>query len=168
MEHRHIVSGTSVEAVRELLIQRQFLEAFSDEVGVTLGDIDMSDTGNPACATMPWEFHTDIDGIPSLARKFLPRSVHVLWTQEWRDDASGLLRVDLSGKPSAVCTGDATLIQQQNDVNYTVLTTTKTSLHWPMAGKVGSMINKDLVGWILTVQVRVLRRQLGIVEPGTA
>ena len=38
-------------------------------------------------------------------------------------------------------------------------TSTKASLPFPLAGKVQSMIDKDLVGWILSVQARVLARR---------
>ncbi len=53
------------------------------------------------------------------------------------------------------------MAQDGDDVHYTVVTETKTSgVPWPLGGKVESMINKDLVGWILSVQARVANREI--------
>lgn len=161
MEHRAVIESTTVEAVQELLSQHAFLEAFAAEVGVTAGDIDITQTGRSVEAAMPWEFRTDKAGIPSLAQKFLPREVHLNWWQQWRTgEAAGDIKVELDGRPAATCTGQASLRQNGDDVEYLVITQTRThGVPWPLGGKVESMINKDLVGWILSVQARVANRE---------
>jgi hypothetical protein len=82
------------------------------------------------------------------------------WWQQWKhSDPDGDIRVELHGRPAATCTGRASLSQNGDDVEYVVVTETKTSgVPWPLGGKVESMINKDLVGWILSVQARVANR----------
>lgn len=161
MEHRAVIESTTVEAVQELLSQHAFLEAFAKEVGVTTGDIDITEESDGVEAQMPWEFRTDKAGIPSLAQKFLPQEVKLTWWQQWStDEPTGSVRVDLEGKPAATCTGQARLTQSGDDVEYVVITETKTSgVPWPLNGKVESMINKDLVGWIISVQARVANRE---------
>lgn len=161
MEHRTVIESTTVEAVQELLSRHAFLEAFAKEVGVQTDGIDITEADSAVQAQMPWEFRTDRAGIPSLAQKFLPQQVRLTWWQEWRtDQPTGDIRVDLEGKPAAICTGTASLRQNGDDVEYTVITETKTSgVPWPLNGKVESMINKDLVGWILSVQARVANRE---------
>jgi hypothetical protein len=160
MEHRAVIESTTVEAVQQLLSQHAFLEAFAAEVGVASGDIDVTDQGDKVEATMPWSFRTDRAGIPSLAQKFLPKEVHLDWWQEWNPDGTGAIKVNLDGTPAATCTGQASLHQDGDDVQYLVITETKTrGVPWPLNGKVESMINKDLVGWILSVQARVANRE---------
>ena len=161
MEHRAVIESTTVEAVRKLLSEHAFLEAFAEEVGVTAGPIDISEEDGSVEATMPWAFRTDAAGIPSLAQKFLPQEVQLNWWQAWRtSEAQGDIRVELDGRPAATCTGKASLTQNGDDVEYLVVTETRTSgVPWPLGGKVESMINKDLVGWILSVQARVANRE---------
>lgn len=161
MEHRAVIESTTVEAVQKLLSEHAFLEAFAKEVGVDTGEIDISKTDDAVEAQMPWQFRTDKAGIPSLAQKFLPKEVHLSWWQEWKTDApDGSIRVELDGKPAATCTGNASLSQQGDDVEYVVITETTThGVPWPLNGKIESMINKDLVGWILQVQARVANRE---------
>lgn len=161
MEHRAVIESTTVEAVQKLLSEHAFLEAFAKEVGVDTGKIDISKESDAVEAQMPWAFRTDKAGIPSLAQKFLPKEVHLTWWQEWKDtEPSGSIRVELDGTPAATCTGDARLSQNGDDVEYVVTTETKThGVPWPLNGKIESMINKDLVGWILEVQARVANRE---------
>lgn len=161
MEHREVIQDTTVEAVRTLLSQHAFLQAFAQEVGVTAGPIDISTKPESVEASMPWAFRTDVAGIPSLAQRFLPKEVQLNWWQAWRcDEAQGDIRVDLDGRPAATCTGRASLTQSGQDVEYLVVTSTQTrGVPWPLGGKVEDMINKDLVGWILSVQARVANRQ---------
>lgn len=161
MEHRATIAATTVEAVQHLMSQHAFLEAFAKEVGVNTGEIDITEQPDAVEAQMPWEFRTDRAGIPSLAQKFLPQEVQLTWWQEWKHSApSGDIRVELRGRPAATCTGRASLSQNGDDVEYVVVTETKThGVPWPLGGKVESMINKDLVGWILSVQARVADRQ---------
>jgi hypothetical protein len=161
MEHRAILQSTTVEAVRELLSEHAFLEAFAKEVGVTPGPIDVNDEPGAVEASMPWAFRTDKAGIPSLAQKFLPQEVHLNWWQSWHtSDPSGAIKVELTGHPAATCTGQASLRQDGDDVEYLVVTQTRThGVPWPLGGKIESMINKDLVGWILSVQARVANRE---------
>ena len=161
MEHRAVIESTTVEAVQQLLSQHAFLEAFAKEVGVTAGDIDIEQESEAVAASMPWAFRTDKAGIPSLAQRFLPKEVELLWWQQWRNsEPDGDIKVELHGSPAATCTGKATLAQKGDDVEYLVVTETKThGVPWPLGGKVESMINKDLVGWILSVQARVANRE---------
>ena len=161
MEHKAVIESTTVEAVQRLLSEHAFLEAFAAEVGVTPGDIDVSEQPHAVEATMPWAFRTDKAGIPSLAQRFLPQEVQLVWWQEWKTaEPSGDIRVELHGRPAATCTGRASLSQSGDDVEYVVVTETRTSgVPWPLGGKVESMINKDLVGWILSVQARVANRE---------
>lgn len=161
MEHRAVIESTTVEAVQELLSRHAFLEAFAEEVGVTPGAVEITQEPHAVEASMPWAFRTDKAGIPSLARKFLPQEVQLTWWQQWKTNApAGDIRVELDGRPAATCTGKATLQQDGDDVRYVVVTETKThGVPWPVGGKVESMINKDLVGWILSVQARVANRE---------
>lgn len=161
MEHRAVIESTTVEAVQKLLSEHAFLEAFAGEVGVTAGDIDITRNDGSVEASMPWAFRTDKAGIPALAQKFLPQEVHLNWWQAWQTDAAaGDIKVELDGRPAATCTGTATLRQNGDDVEYLVVTETRThGVPWPLGGKVESMINKDLVGWILSVQARVANRE---------
>ena len=77
---------------------------------------------------MPWAFRTDRAGIPSLAQKFLPQEVQLDWWQQWKhSDPDGDIRVELHGRPAATCTGRASLSQNGDDVEYVVVTETKTS-----------------------------------------
>jgi hypothetical protein len=162
MEHKAVIESTTVEAVQQLLSEHAFLEAFAKEVGVTTGEIAVTEQADAVEATMPWAFRTDKAGIPSLAQKFLPQEVQLQWWQEWKTNApDGDIRVELHGRPAATCTGSARLSQNGDDVEYVVVTQTKTNgVPWPLGGKVESMINKDLVGWILSVQARVANREV--------
>jgi hypothetical protein len=162
MEHRATIESTTVEAVQQLMSEHAFLEAFAREVGVNTGEIDIAEQSDAVEATMPWQFRTDRAGIPSLAQRFLPQEVHLTWWQQWKHNhPSGDIRVDLDGRPAATCTGTASLSQNGDDVEYVVITETKTrGVPWPLGGKVESMINKDLVGWILSVQARVANREI--------
>lgn len=161
MEHRAVLESTTVEAVQKLLSEHAFLEAFAKEVGVTPGLIDVTQETGEVQASMPWVFRTDKAGIPSLAQRFLPKEVHLNWWQSWRTtDPTGDIKVELSGTPAATCTGQASLRQEGADVEYLVVTETRThGVPWPLGGKIESMINKDLVGWILSVQARVANRE---------
>jgi len=160
MEHRAVIESTTVEKVQQLLNEHAFLEAFAKEVGVTPGPIEVDEEAQIVTTTMPWAFRTDKAGIPSLAQKFLPKEVHLVWQQQWQDDATGHITVELDGTPAATCTGKATLTQNGDHVDYLVVTQTKThGVPWPINGKIESSINKDLVGWILSVQARVANRE---------
>lgn len=160
MEHKAVISSTTVQSVQQLLSEHAFLEAFAKEVGVTAGDIDITHESDGIQASMPWAFRTDKAGIPSLAQKFLPREVELVWWQQWQNvEPDGDIRVELHGRPAATCTGRARLSQNGDDVEYLVTTETRTNgVPWPLGGKIESMINKDLVGWILSVQARVANR----------
>lgn len=161
MEHHATIAATTVDAVQQLMSQHAFLEAFAKEVGVNTGEIDITEQSDAVQAQMPWEFRTDRAGIPSLAQRFLPQQVQLTWWQQWQHSApDGDIRVELRGRPAATCTGRASLSQNGDDVEYLVVTETKTNgVPWPLGGKVESMINKDLVGWILSVQARVANRE---------
>lgn len=157
MEHNATLMGTTVEFLRLLLVTEQFQHDFAQEVGVDMERLSVQ----PDRVEMAWQFSTQKDGIPSLAKKLLPPTVNLTWDQEWTSQTAGGLLVRLTGTPSAKCTGEAQLLQAGDDVTYAVTTETKTNLPWPVGGRVESMINKDLVGWILRVQVRVAQRHIG-------
>lgn len=167
MKHTSKLQGASPAVVRAEFTSEAFLLAFSEEVGVTSGELTLSDDGAHS-ADMPWVFPTNRPGIPSLARKLLPAEVHLDWHQEWgpADGApiTGVIHVELHGTPSATVRATTRLAAAGSDTAYEVDTQTKTSLRWPVAGTVESTIDKELVGWILQVQSRVARRRLGLPE----
>ncbi len=151
------------DVVLSELISEEFLLAFAEEVGVEVDDLVVGTSGDDAVAKMLWQFSTDKDGIPSLAKKMLPGEVRLSWAQSWGTltdgVAAGTLEVNLLGNPKAVSNGTATLTAAGDGCTLATSTTTKASLPFPIAGKVQSMIDKDLVGWILSVQARVLTRR---------
>lgn len=145
------------------LISEDFLHAFATEVGVEVDSLTCDTTGERAVATMQWRFSTAKPGIPELAQKLLPDQVRLSWAQEWGpltdDGAEGSLEVHLLGSPKATSLGTSRLIVASDGSTLATSTSTKASLPFPLAGKVQSMIDKDLVGWILSVQARVLARR---------
>lgn len=166
MEHTSQFPDVDIQAVWQEITAPEFLMAFALEVGVEAEGIEQSREDDEHVAAMPWSFHTDRPGIPSLAQKLLPKRVKLDWRQRWApvtgESAAGQVDVKLYGNPSANVVGQSSLAESAGGVTYVVLTQTKTSLRWPVAGKVEGMIDKDLVGWILSVQARVLRRRLGL------
>jgi hypothetical protein len=142
-----------------------FLRAFAAEVGVTVEALTCGSDGDRAVASMDWTFETDRPGIPELAKRFLPADVHLTWNQTWDpligDRATGGLEVLLHGRPSATSTGHCELLAADRGSTLRTSTTTKADLPFPVAGRVESLIDRDLVGWILTVQARVLLRRAG-------
>ena len=112
---------------------------------------------------MMWSFDTDRPGIPAVARKLLPGDVRLRWSQWWgplaSDRATGRLEVVLMGTPSATSTGQCELLGTDSGATLSTNTTTKAKLPWGVAGPVEGRIDKDLVGWILSVQARVLERR---------
>ena len=169
MEHNALFIGTTPEIVFNEFTSADFMRAFSEEVGVFIGDIESGDTDGVLSAMLPWNFPTNRPGIPSLAQKMLPAEVNLDWQQRWGPmqdpPIPGSMTVLLHGKPSATVEASATREARGEDTGYQVDTTTKTSLKWPVAGTVESTIDRELVGWILQVQARVLRRRLGLPEP---
>jgi hypothetical protein len=170
MEHTSTFIGIAPEAVLAEFVDPEFLIAFSTEVGVTSGDLEQSSADGVESAAMPWRFPTDRPGIPSLAKKFLPDEVHLDWSQQWGPVSNppipGAIHVALHGSPSADVDAKTDLIHRGEDTVYRVRSKTRTSLRWPLAGTVESSIDKELVGWILQVQARVLRRRLRIPDGG--
>ena len=151
------------DVVLSELTSEEFLLAFADEVGVEVDELVVGTSGDDEVAKMLWQFSTNKDGIPSLAKKMLPGEVRLSWAQSWgaRTDgvAAGTLEVNLLGNPKAVSNGSSTVTASGDGCTLATSTTTKASLPFPIAGKVQSMIDKDLVGWILSVQARVLTRR---------
>ncbi len=145
------------------LISEDFLNAFATEVGVEVDSLTCDSSGARAVAEMQWRFSTSKPGIPELAQKLLPGEVRLSWAQEWgpltAQGSEGTLEVHLLGSPKAVSTGTAQLLVVDAGSTLVTSTSTKASLPFPLAGKVQSMIDKDLVGWILSVQARVLTRR---------
>ncbi len=166
MEHTSTFVGAAPDAVFAEFISPDFLRAFSEEVGVISGDLETGSTDGAEVAFMPWSFPTDRPGIPSLARKMLPAEVRLDWQQRWgplqQPPIPGTMTVALHGSPSANVEAKAQLSADGGNTVYRVNTKTKTSLKWPVAGTVEGTIDKELVGWILSVQARVLRRRLGL------
>jgi hypothetical protein len=151
-------------AVLADLTSEDFLHAFATEVGVEVDSLSCDTSGERAVATMAWRFSTSKPGIPDLAQKLLPGEVRLSWAQEWGsltddDAAEGTLEVHLLGTPKAVSLGTSRLLAVDGGSTLATSTSTKASLPFPVAGKVQSMIDKDLVGWILSVQARVLTRR---------
>ncbi len=162
MEHSFNLS-INAETVLEELSSADFLNAFATEVGVEVDELVCATDGDHATASMLWRFSTAKPGIPALAQKMLPGEVRLSWAQGWSpmggDAATGTLEVRLLGTPKATSTGSARLIRSGPGCVLATSTDTKASLPFPIAGKVQSMIDKDLVGWILSVQARVLVRR---------
>ncbi len=105
MEHTWTFIGVAPEAVLAEFVDPEFLIAFSTEVGVDSGDLNLDSADGVESAEMPWRFPTDRPGIPSLARKFLPAEVHLDWSQRWGPvtaaPIAGTIHVALHGSPSA-------------------------------------------------------------------
>ncbi len=166
MEHRFELS-IPADVVLADLTSADFLEAFSTEVGVEVGALTCTDAAQDdsgqARASMEWSFPTDRPGIPDLARTLLPDRVELTWAQTWTaadaESAAGTLEVHLIGRPTAVSTGTSRLESTATGSTLTTETTTKASLPFPVRGKVESTIDRELVGWILSVQARVLTRR---------
>ncbi|MGB7983190.1 MAG: DUF2505 domain-containing protein [Candidatus Nanopelagicales bacterium] len=166
MEHRFELS-IPADVVLADLTSADFLTAFATEVGVEVGSLTSSASGEDpagqARASMTWSFPTDRPGIPQLARTLLPDRVELTWEQAWGllegDTARGTLEVQLTGRPSAVSNGTCRLVVDGSGCALTTDTTTKAALPFPVRGKVESTIDRELVGWILSVQARVLTRR---------
>lgn len=164
MEH---VSTLPVPAPTTLaaLTSEEFLRAFAAEVGVEVRDLACREAGQRAEASMDWWFETERNGIPELAKRFLPARVHLRWDQSWGPladgRATGRLEVRLLGRPSATSTGDCLLTAADPGSTLRTSTSTRADLPFPVAGRVESLIDRDLVGWILRVQARVLARDTG-------
>jgi hypothetical protein len=145
------------------LISEDFLRAFATEVGVEVDSLTCDASGERAVATMDWRFSTSKPGIPELAQKLLPGEVRLSWAQEWgpltEEGSEGTLEVHLLGSPRATSMGTSQLLVVDGGSTLATSTSTKAALPFPLAGKVQSMIDKDLVGWILSVQARVLTRR---------
>lgn len=162
MDH---VSNLTLAPERTLaeLTDETFLRDFAAEVGVDLLDLRLSADGDQQAASMTWSFRTDKAGIPELARRFLPAEVQLTWGQSWgplvADSATGRLSVELLGRPSATSTGACRVAPRSGGTTLTTTTSTKAALPFPVAGRVEGLIDRDLVGWILVVQARVLQRR---------
>lgn len=162
MEHSFDLTADPATILADLTSE-DFLRAFADEVGVAVDNLTCAAGAPTASATMDWRFSTDKPGIPTLARKMLPREVRLTWAQQWDSltdgRANGELDVRLVGKPQATSTGNARLLPGADGARLVTSTSTKAALPFPLAGRVESMIDKELVGWILSVQARVLSRR---------
>jgi len=146
------------------LTSEPFLRMFSEEVGVELHSIALQEQQGQALATMDWSFLVDRPGMPEVARRMLPASVRMRWSQSWGplsgDRAAGQLDVALLGRPSASSRGQCTLESDDLGSTLRTSTSTKTDLPFPVASRVESLIDRDLVGWVLSVQARVLAQQV--------
>lgn len=163
---RHEISLTlPADSALAQLVDESFLRAFAVEVGVDVTDLTTAVQDGEQVASMIWSFDTDRPGIPAVARKLLPGGVKLRWSQWWGalndGSATGRLEVVLMGSPSATSTGQCELRAADPGSVLSTNTTTKAKLPWGVAGPVEGRIDKDLVGWILTVQARVLERRAG-------
>lgn len=161
MDH---VSNLAIPAARawEEITSEAFLRDFAAEVGVEVGELTCGDEDGRAVASMLWSFETDRPGIPELAKRFLPRDVQLRWSQSWDPldgRAAGRLEVELHGRPSATSVGKSLLVPAPAGSTLTTSTSTSADLPFPVRRGVESMIDKELVGWILSVQARVLTRR---------
>ncbi|MCU0300561.1 MAG: DUF2505 domain-containing protein [Candidatus Nanopelagicales bacterium] len=146
------------------LTSEPFLRAFADEVGVTLEDLVVGAEGDRAVARMGWSFDPDLPGVPELAKRFLPARVHLDWEQSWAplgaaERADGRLDVVLQGRPGASAIGDCRLEATPDGSTLRTTTRTSTELPFPLAGRIEALIDKELIGWIIAVQARVLLRR---------
>lgn len=164
MDHRTNLDMPPARTLAELTGE-SFLRAFAEEVGVHVNDLTTGEAAGQATAAMDWSFETDRPGIPELAKRFLPSDVHLRWNQAWGPladgRATGRLEVVLEGRPSATSTGECLLVAAGPGTTLTTSTSTKADLPFPVAGRVESLIDRELVGWILSVQARVLVRRNG-------
>jgi hypothetical protein len=162
MEHASDLAIPAPLTWQELTAE-SFLRDFAAEVGVEVHDLVCDERDGRAIAAMDWSFETDRPGIPELAKKFLPRDVRLRWSQSWApfdgSAAAGQLDVELSGRPSATSRGDSRLLATAPGSRLTTTTTTSADLPFPVRRGVEAMIDKELVGWILSVQARVLVRR---------
>lgn len=162
MEH---VANLTLPATRTWseLTSEPFLLDFAHEVGVDVHDLQCTTDGPRALASMDWTFETDRPGIPALARKFLPTDVRLRWSQEWSPltdgSATGRLDVELHGRPSATSTGDCLLVADGSGSTLSTATNTQADLPFPVRKTTEKLIDSELVGWILSVQERVLVRR---------
>ncbi len=171
MRHLSTLSRTP-EAILADLTSEEFLREFSDEIGVILGDVTLSTDGPQQRAVLEWTFSTDRSGIPEMARRFLPDQVRLTWDQAWgplrEGAAEGSLNVVLTGRPAATVTGASRL--RSGDAADTSSLSTETSteadLPFPVASRVEKLIDRDLAGWILEIQARVLQRRAETSTPG--
>ena len=164
MDHVSTLTLAPAAAWAELTSE-PFLRAFAAEVGVYVHDLSRTQADGRESASMEWSFETDRPGIPELAKRFLPSDVHLTWSQWWdplvEERATGQIDVVLKGRPSATSTGACTLVGADAGSSLTTSTRTKADLPFPVAGRVESLIDKELVGWIISVQARVLLRRSG-------
>lgn len=164
MEHREGITGVDVQDVRQQLVDKEFLAAFADEVGVHTNAATLTHNAGVDHAVLVWSFSMDKPGIPSLARKFLSDQVTLTWDQTWQpvsgEGCDGQLLVTLDGKPGATSHGRCQVRAQGDSAVLMTDTSTRTSLPRLVAGGIEATIDKELVGWILQVQARVLRRRL--------
>ncbi len=162
MDHVANLTVPTATAWAELTAE-PFLLAFAEEVGVAVTNLELGQADSTATASMDWSFETDRPGIPELAKRFLPSDVHLRWSQTWEPldtgQATGGLEVLLIGRPSATTTATSLLVPADAGSTLTTSTRTKADLPFPVAGRVESLIDKDLVGWILSVQARVIQRR---------
>jgi hypothetical protein len=146
------------------LTSEPFLRAFAAEVGVTLEDLEVGQEEDHSVARMGWSFDPDIPGVPELAKRFLPDRVRLDWAQSWApldadDSAAGRLDVVLQGRPGATAVGQCALAPAADGSVLRTMTRTSTELPFPLAGRIESLIDSELIGWIVTVQARVLVRR---------
>lgn len=164
MEHVITLSLPAATTLSELTGE-PFLRAFSEEIGVSVTSLTTGQRGDQAVASMDWLFDTGRPGIPDLARRFLPSDVKMRWDQTWgpiqADKAVGRLEVQLLGRPSATSLGDCRIVSADRGSTLTTSTSTKAELPFPVASTVEGLIDRELVGWILSVQARVLMKRAG-------
>lgn len=168
MEHSFQIGPAAPALVFGQLVDTDFLTAFSDELGVTVDGIHSQTTADTHQATMLWEFATAGLPIPGGAARFLGSQVALRWEQSWSAQAgsqpshTGTLQVVLSGRPGATTKGSTWLKPFGSATLLGTDATTSVSLPRPLAKPLEATVDSQLVGWILGVQARVLKRRLGL------
>lgn len=162
MEHRFDLA-IPAGAARAELATEPFLRDFAEGVGVTVTELAVDTSGPQDVATMQWLFSTrDVD-IPDVARRFLGDPVTLRWRQAWGPlsdgGARGSMTVELVGRPSATCTGTSILRASGTGSRLSTTARTEAALPRPLAGRVEELIDRQLVGWILSVHARVLQER---------
>lgn len=168
MKHSASIPASST-AVFEQLVSEPFLVAFGEEVGVITRSTELSTDGDSRRAVLVWSFSMEKPGIPSLARRFLSDEVVLTWDQIWtpvgKDRYDGQLLVTLDGRPGATSEGECTLRPEDSASGASAVlvtdTTTRTTLPRVVSKGIEGTIDRELVGWIIAVQIRVLNRRLG-------
>ncbi|MGB8022151.1 MAG: DUF2505 domain-containing protein [Candidatus Nanopelagicales bacterium] len=164
MEHPIDLAVPASVALAELTGEG-FLRDFAAELGIDMVALSLGRSGDQTLASMDWRLDTGKHDVPDLARRFLPEHVQMRWDQAWgplrNGRARGTIEVAIVGRPSATTSGECRLVAVDPGCRLTTSTTTRAQLPRPLAGRVEALIDRDLVGWILSVQGRLVLERSG-------